>query len=55
MTTYSQDKTFISEVIGSDLLQNAINWIAQNLSPDDVFADSELEEWAEDNGYVKKD
>lgn len=52
-TTVSQDREFIQSVINTDLLENAIDWIAKNLNPQDVFSDSDLESWAEDNGYIK--
>ena len=34
-------------------LQTAIDFIADNLDPDDIFSDSQLEAWAEANGYKK--
>ena len=43
---------FIEETIPSDLLENMVQWIGDNLAPDDVFPDTVLEEWAEDAGYV---
>ncbi|HRP33524.1 MAG TPA: hypothetical protein PKV73_16625 [Agriterribacter sp.] len=35
-------------------LDNAIDWISQNLDPDDVFDSKQLSTWAENNGYVEK-
>lgn len=29
-------------------------WLQDNKSPDDVFTDKQLQQWAEDNGYVKQ-
>lgn len=52
---YTQERDFISAVIGTDLLQNSIEWIAINLNPQDVFSAEELESWAENNGYIKDD
>ena len=43
---------FIEETIPSDLLENMVQWIGDNLAPDDVFLGTVLEEWAEDAGYV---
>jgi len=34
-------------------LDEAIDWIANELNPDDVFTDDKLERWAESNGYSK--
>lgn len=36
-------------------LDNAIDWIADQLDPDDVFSEKKLEQWAESNGYKKED
>jgi len=50
-TSASQDRNFIDSIIGSDLLENAIDWIGKNMEPADVFSESELQSWAENNGY----
>ena len=55
MTTREQDEEFVSDMIGMELLDNAVEWISKNLKPEDVFTDSELEDWALDNGYVAKE
>lgn len=31
-------------------LWRAINWIKENLKPEDIFSQQQLEEWAERNG-----
>lgn len=54
MATYTQEKAFIGAIISSDLLDNAIDWIKSNMSPDDVFDQKVLESWAEENKYVKE-
>lgn len=54
MSTYLQDNAFIKSIIDSDLLRNAIDWISQNMSPEDVFSKDQLETWAENNGFVKE-
>lgn len=71
-TTATQDREFIQAVVGSDLLESSIDWIRRNMSPDEVFSEndlkdwangkeceyifskSELQAWAEDNGYIKE-
>lgn len=53
MTTDRQDKEFISNVISKTLLEDAIEWIKSNMTPEDVFNASELSDWAESNGFVK--
>lgn len=54
-TTLIQDKDFIATVIPSILLEEAIEWISTNLSPEDVFLEDELDTWAIDSGYVKRE
>jgi hypothetical protein len=53
-TTYLQDKEFLNAVIGDSILEPAIEWIASNMDPEEVFDDRKLETWAENNGYVKE-
>lgn len=57
MTSVNQDNDFIKRIvlpsISSDLLGDAISWINTNLSPEDVFDKKFLDEWAEEEGYVK--
>lgn len=55
MSTTKQDADFIAEVIPSALLELAIDWLAENMEPEDVFGTQRLFEWAEDNGYVKEE
>lgn len=62
MPSTSQDKSFSEEMNGSvettishSALDNAIEWISGNLSPDDVFSEKQLKEWAENNGYAEKE
>ena len=55
MTTGIQDRDFIGSVIPSSLLEQAIEWIASNLNPEDVFPDNVLSEWALRNGFVSDD
>jgi len=71
-TTATQDREFRESIISSSLLEDAIEWIKQNMSIDEVFGEkeglawasnydpegvfqvSELESWAENNGYIKE-
>lgn len=54
-TTVMQDRHFLDNVVGTDLLEKSMDWIGRNLNPDDVFQDQALETWAESNGYVKQE
>ena len=60
MTTNYEDQEF-AKVLHEDLeltsyaLANAIRWIGENLSPDEVFSDNKLNSWAESNGWVAEE
>lgn len=45
-TTATQDRQFISDVVGSNLLENSIEWVSRNMLPQEVFSESELKDWA---------
>ena len=36
------------------LLDDAVDWIKSSLEPEDVFDESDLEDWAIDNGFETK-
>ena len=55
MTTRKQDEDFIADLINPSLLDAAIEWIGNNLAPETVFKDTDLDIWATDNGYIKKE
>ena len=52
-TSYSQDQEFLKSVISATLLEDAIEWIASNMNPEDMFSESDLGTWAEENGFIK--
>ena len=51
MTTAAQDRRFLDEIVGTGLLENAIEWIKDNLEPDEVFDEKDLDRWAQENNY----
>ena len=51
MTNVQQDREFISTLISSSLLEEAITWIGYHMEPTDVFSQKQLEAWARDAGY----
>ncbi len=58
MPTGKQDTAFAEAMkanveMSASTLDEAIAWIASNLNPDQVFDESDLETWAENNGYSK--
>lgn len=38
-----------------EIMDDIIAGVAENLSPEDVFSDEQLQNWAENNGYVVKE
>jgi len=52
MTTYKQREMFVERVISTSLLNDAVDWIAEQLSPEDVFSVEQLSEWALDNEFT---
>jgi len=53
-STSVQDGHFLNFVIdGSNLLNASVEWIASNFSPEDIFEEFILENWAIDNGFKK--
>lgn len=48
-TTSKQDDDFLAAVVSGSLLEDAIDWIQTNLSPEDVFTVDELERWVKGN------
>ena len=55
MTTAKQDNDFRDMLLGSDALDQSIEWIKDNLEPDDVFDSEQLEDWAKAHGFVSTD
>ena len=53
MSTAQQDRNFISSVISNTLLEDSIEWIKENMNPEDVFSDAQLEAWAKENGFIE--
>ena len=47
MSTANQDSAF-----GGVFLESIIEWIAENVDPEDVFEDRQLRDWAENNNFV---
>lgn len=53
MITLQQEREFMENI--SPTLDEVIEWIKNNLNPEDVFDEDDLIEWAEDNGYFIDD
>ena len=55
-TTTQQDNAFATSILEpSKLLESAIDWIQDHLSPEDVFPEKDLKKWADENGYVEEE
>lgn len=61
MATTKQDSQFkdfiadnvIAASLPSSTLDDVLDWIRDNLEPDDVFTEKDLDRWAESNDYKK--
>jgi hypothetical protein len=49
-TKASDDSAFISDMFASTLLEEAIDWIEAKYTPEQIFGDERLKEWAEEQG-----
>lgn len=49
MPTSKQESDFVDHIANANALSESIEWIQDNLEPDDVFTDKQLESWAENN------
>jgi len=41
----------LSDLLGSDSSW-VLEWVSENFEPEDVYGQTDLEEWAKKNGYV---
>jgi hypothetical protein len=49
---FKVEDDFTTSVFGN-ILGDVTEWVADNLDPEDVFTEKQLEEWAEDNGFTR--
>jgi hypothetical protein len=51
----TQQKNFMEEALGlpSYPLDSAVTWIQDNLEPEEVFTQKQLEDWAYDAGFKR--
>lgn len=54
MPSIRENQRFFEYVMpnNASFLESCIDWIKDNLSPEDVFSDDDLEKWAKDKGYI---
>ena len=57
-TSHHQDRAFLNELIPSDLLEQAMQFIVNNFEPEDIFGNDRMHEWgtqwANENGYIEE-
>ena len=51
MASPEQNKRFVTAILPQWPLDDAIEWIAGNMDPEDVFPEKELAHWATENGF----
>ena len=49
MSTPAQDRSFLNDIVGTELLEKAVDWIGRNMEPLDVFSESSLKEAVQSN------
>lgn len=55
MPSKRDNERFVESLFnGSTLLDTALEWIRDNMKPNQVFDDKDLEGWAEENGFEKE-
>ncbi len=50
-----QSQYYLKNDFGNKFLGEVLDWVESNMSPDDVFSEEKLEEWAEEAGYIPKE
>ena len=55
MASARENKDFTDAILPSYPLDEAIDWIAKNMEPEDVFSPDDLRQWAENSGWVLGD
>jgi hypothetical protein len=53
MPSRKDNQRFVENLFdGAMLLDTAQEWIRDNMKPDQIFDDNQLEQWAEEKGFV---
>lgn len=55
MALPEDNKKFLRETLGADPLTAVCEWISENMDPEEVFSEQDLEQWAKSKGYKYKD
>lgn len=57
MASVSSNRQFLSNGLDINMdyiLDRAVEWIASNMDPEDVFSKEQLKMWAENNGFTEE-
>lgn len=54
MISNADGKAFAEALIPTNLLDDAVSWIQDNVDPVDVFTREQLSDWALNNGFVEE-
>lgn len=46
MAIYDENKRFVADLLSASSSNDAVHWIRNNLSPEEVFSEQELAAWA---------
>lgn len=55
ITSVIDDKNFIKEIIPSNLLEDAISFITNTYSAEELYGIEYMKIWAEENGYTNEE
>lgn len=53
ITDFNQSVVWPNMGVKDSIVDDAVTWVGANLQPEDIFSETQLEKWAEANGYVK--
>lgn len=53
MITSNDHRRFKEELLDGDVLERALEWIRENIEPEDVYGKKPLIDWAEGAGYTR--
>ena len=53
-TSTSEDRDFLDNVLGLNLLGDAVDYIKEKYSAEELYGKDILEDWALDNGFISE-
>lgn len=49
MASAKQENDFTSTILNGSLLENSVEWIGNNMEPEEVYSSADLKLWAKEN------